>query len=246
MSISASSRAAGVAVDTTFRDLRVAGTFDLPQRVAIVGQGSTASTYATTKLIVTSAQVVGETYGFGSPVHLAALQVLPSNGDGVGTIPVTIYPLEDDGSSVVADGDITPSGTVTAGGTFTCLIGGVVTEPFSVAIGDVVADIVTAMTAAINATLNVPVIAVDGTTLVTLTSKWEGISANAIVTAVNGPTTIGVSFGITQLANGAVDPDVDLATALFGDVWETLVVNCLDILATGSLTKYATFGEAAA
>ncbi len=62
-------------IKTAFKDLRGGGILFLPQRVAVVGQGSTASTYSTDKKQVTSALEVAQTYGFGSPLHLAVLQL---------------------------------------------------------------------------------------------------------------------------------------------------------------------------
>ena len=92
--IDASAVARVVGIKTEFVDLRAGAAILLPQRIALVGQGSTAATFATTKRRVTSSTEVGQLYGFGSPVHLAALQLLPLNGDGVGSIPVTVYPFD--------------------------------------------------------------------------------------------------------------------------------------------------------
>ena len=239
--ISAVARVLGI--QTQFKDLRGGGILFLPQRIAVVGQGSSASTYSTTKKQHTSAASVAADYGFGSPLHLAALQLFPVNGDGVGAIPVTFYPLADDASGVAATGDITPSGSATAAAAYKARINNIDSEPFVISIGDTVAAMVTAMTNAINAVLEMPVIAVDNTTNVQLTSKWEGTSANDIVVEMIGSTTSGVSFAITQPAGGLVNPDVDDALNQIGDVWETLVLNCMDIADTTSLDKYSTFGE---
>lgn len=231
-----------VGIKTIFRDLR-GGILFLPQRVAVVGQGATASVYDTTKRQVTSAQEVAELYGFGSPVHLASRELFPVNGDGVGTIPVTIYPLEDDGSATAAAGDITPVGAGTKLGTYTVSIGGIESEAFNVEVGDAVADLTAKITAAINAVLEMPFIAADATTEVTLTSKWKGASANGITVSVDGPTDTGVTYTITQPVGGTINPDVDDALNQVGGVWETMVLNCLEIADTTSLDKYSTFGE---
>ena len=145
--------ARGVAIKTIFKDLRAGNVAFLPQRIAIFGQGSSISTYSTVKAQITSASEAGNTYGFGSPIHLAALQMFPINGDGVGSIPVTVYPLDDDGTGVVSDGDITPSGTITAAAQYTVEVNNIVSEPFVISVADTVAAIVTAMTTAINAVL---------------------------------------------------------------------------------------------
>ena len=241
--VDASAVARVVGIKTEFKDLRQGNLLYLPQRIAVIGQGNTLSTYATTKRQVTSAVEAATLYGSGSPIHLAVRQLLPVNGDGVGTIPVTIYPLEDDGSGVAAVGDITPGGSPTEAASYIVRINNIDSEEFVIAVDDVVADIVAAMVTAINAVLEMPVIAVDGTTLVTLTSKWAGTSANDIYVEVVGSTTAGNSFAFTQLTGGLVNPDIDAALAQIGNVWETLILNCLDIVDTTTLDKYSTFGE---
>lgn len=243
--VSAVARVLGI--ETIFKDLRGGGVLFLPQRVAVIGQGSTASIFATTKRQVTSATEVASLYGFGSPLHLVCRQLFPVNGDGVGTIPVTVYPLEDDGSGVVATGDITPSVAATVAASYLVRVNNIDSEAFVISVGDTVADVVTAATAAINAVLEMPVIAEDATpgtsTKVGLTSKWKGVSANDIVVEVVGSTTAGNSFAITQPVGGLVNPDIDDALAQVGDVWETMFLNCLDIADTVTLDKYSVFGE---
>jgi phage tail sheath gpL-like len=149
-----------VGIKTEYKDLRGGAVVYLPQRVAVIGQGNTASTYNTTKAQVTSAIEVAEAYGYGSPLHLAVLQLLPTNGDGVGTIPVTVYPLEDDGAGVEATGTITVTGTGTAAGSFKVSINNIDSVAYSIAIGDAATDVGDAIAAAINATLELPVTAV--------------------------------------------------------------------------------------
>lgn len=232
-----------VGIKTLFKDLRGGSVVFLPQRVGLIGQGSTLSVYSTVKAQVTSALEVGTLYGFGSPLHLAALQLLPNNGDGLGTIPLTVYPLVDDAAGVASAGDITPSGAATAAGSYQVVINNIASESFVIAIGDAVADIVAAATAAINAVLEMPIIAVDNATDVGLTSKWEGLSANDIFVAIDGPTTLGVSFAITQPVGGLVNPDVQDALDQVGDVWETMLINCMNISDTATLDLYSAFGE---
>lgn len=241
--VDASAVARVVGIKTIFKDLRGGGILFLPQRIAVVGQGDSDATYDTTKRQVTGATEAAQLYGFGSPIHLAVLQLLPMNGDGVGTIPVTVYPLEDDGSGVASSGDITPSGAATEAAAYRVRINNIDSEEFVISVGDSVADIITAMTEAINAVLEMPVTASDDTTEVGLTSKWKGTSANDIFVELVGSTTAGVSFAVTQPTGGLVNPDVDDALSQVGNVWETMVLNCLDIADTTSLDKYSVFGE---
>lgn len=232
-----------VGIKTAFKDLRAGGVLFLPQRLAIIGQGSTASTYSSAKAQYTSAYAVGAAYGFGSPVHLAAKQLMPANGDGVGTIPVTFYPLQDAGTGVAATGDITPSGAVTEAAAYIVRVNNIDSASFVTAVGDTVAQIVTKATTAINSNLDIPVIAADNTTDVTLTAKWQGVSSNDVVVEIVGSTTAGVSYAITQLSGGLVDPDVQDALDLVGNVWESMALNCLSMANTTALDTYQTFGE---
>lgn len=241
--VDASAVARVLGIKTLFKDLRAGGILFLPQRIAVVGQGATASTYSTTKKTFTSALAVATDYGFGSPVHLAAKQLFPVNGDGVGTIPVTIYPLDDDGAGVVSTGDITPTIAGTENASYLVRINNIDSASFVISVGDSVAAVVTAMTTAINANLDVPIIAVDGTTKVDFTSKWKGASANDIFVEVIGPTAIGNTFAITQPVGGLVNPDVDTALTQVGNIWESLMLNCMEIADTTTLGKYDVFGE---
>lgn len=241
--VDASAVARVVGIKTAFKDLRAGGILFLPQRIAIVGQGNTAATYTTTKVQVTSAVESATLFGFGSPIHLATKQLLPVNGDGVGTIPVTIYPLDDDGSGVASAGDITPSGSVTTTASYIIKINNIASEAFIVEIGNDIAAITATITTAINSVLEMPMIAVDGTTIVDLISKWKGTSANDLVIEVIETIASGVSFAITQPEGGLVNPDVDDSLNQIGNVWETMIVSCMDVSDTNSLDKYAIFGE---
>ena len=242
--VDASAVARVVGIKTTFKNLSGGGILQLPQRVALIGQGNSLSVYSTTKAQVTSALAVAQAYGFGSPLHLAALQLLPTNGDGIGTIPLTVYPLDDDGAGVVSGGDITPTVVPTEAASYIIRVNNIDSASFTIPeTGATVASVVTQMTDAINAILEMPIIAVDGTTLMTTTSKWKGASANDIVIEVIGSTTSGNSFAITQHTGGATNPDVDDALNQVGNVWETMILSCMDIADTVTLGKFDTFGE---
>jgi phage tail sheath gpL-like len=156
---------------------------------------------------------------------------------------VTFYPLEDDLSGVASAGDITPGGSPTEAASYLVRINNIDSEEFVIDVGDTVAQVVTAMTAAINAVLEMPVIATDSTTKMDLASKWKGTSANDIYVEVVGSTTAGNTFVVTQPTGGLVNPDVDTALNQVGNVWETMMLNCMDVADTTTLGKYATFGE---
>jgi len=236
-------RASVVGIDENFVDLRAGAAVGLPQRIAVYAQGATAATYSLDKREVLSDVEAGTVYGFGSPAHLAVQQMKPQNGDGVGIVPVTVYPMDDAGGALAAIGDITPSaGPQTAAGSYRVNVNNILSEAFIIPVGAItVATIVADATAAINANLDMPVVATDNTTDVILTSKWKGDSANDLIVSVVGPA-LGTLFAITQPTGGATNPNVDTPLALVGDIWETLALNCLDIADTATLDKFEAFG----
>jgi phage tail sheath gpL-like len=229
-------------IETNFVNLRGSAAI-LPQRIAVIGQGATSATYATTKQQVTSAAQVGSLYGFGSPVHLAAKQLFPVNGDGVGTIPVTIYPLEDDVSGVTASGSIAVLGVATDAGEYVIRVNNIDSESIVIASGDDAATISALIDSAINAVIGIPVESVDSGGSVDIDAKWDGASGNDIYIEVVGSGATGVTFTVTQLSGGLVNPDVQDALDQVGNVWETMVVNCLEMADTTALDAYSTFGE---
>lgn len=232
-----------VGIETNFVNLR-GGVKFLPQRIAVFGQGSTASqaTYSTSKEIVTTAKYVGDNYGYGSPLHLAVNELLPPNGGGVGIIPVTIFPLDDDGAAVTAAGTITPVGAQNTAQTYYVKIANIRSKEFTLAALATVADATAAITTAINSVINMPVIATDGTTVVDLDVKWGGASGNGIAIEVVG-TEDGIVFTSVATASGATNPSISAALAQIGDIWETLILNCLDIADTTTLDLYTDFFE---
>lgn len=240
--IDPAARASIVGIETKFQNISSVGSF-LSQRIAVIGQGATSVTYVTTKQQVLSAFEVGQAYGFGSPLHLVVSKILPANGDGVGSIPVTVYPLEDAGTGVAAAGDITPVGTQSVTSTYRVAISNILSNAFSITTVDTIATIVTKMTDAINSIVEMPVIATDSTTLVDLVAKWKGESGDDLKITIIGDVTTGITFALTQFTGGADNPDVQVALDQIGETWETLVLNCLNKSDTVALDKYDTFGE---
>jgi phage tail sheath gpL-like len=248
MSVDATAVARVLGIETTYLDLRAGSIQFLPQHIGIIGQGNTASVgYAMTPYRITSAAMAAARYGFGSQIHLAALQLFPITGGGVGSIPVTVYPLNDDGAGVASVASITPSGAATAIATYRVRMGGILSAPFTTAVGDTVATICDKIVAAVNAVLEMPMTAADGTTDVDFTSKWEGATANLIKLEVldsagEVPAT-GLTFVIVQPASGAADPDMSAALALIGSTWITMLINCLGPTNTTALADIAAVGE---
>lgn len=343
MGIDVSAVARAVGIETVFKDARGGSVLFLPQRIAVIAQGTTAATFSTTKFQATSAGAVGAALGYGSPAHLIARQLFPSNGDGVGTIPVTFYPLDDHASGAVAAGDITPSGTQTEAASYRVVVNNILSEAFTVAASASVTARCKAAGDAVEAVLEMPVSvtydydtitasALTGTgngtltslsavgnpvpgawtltvntavanggvwtlvnpngvtvstsvtqtvgagtatvitnpgssglqftitdgstdfglgasftitvpaTALNLTSKWKGVSANDLYIEVTGED-LGTTWTITQPTGGLNNPTVDAALAQIGNVWESMVLNALNISDTTALNTYQTFGD---
>ncbi len=232
-----------VGIETNFVNLR-GGVRFLPMRIAVFAQGSTASQagYSTDKTIVTSAKFVGDNYGYGSPLHLAINELLPPNGGGVGIIPVTIFPLKDDVSAVTASGVITPVGIQTEAQTYRVRVNNILSKEFTLAVGATVANATLAITTAINSVIGIPVIAVDNATVVDIDAKWGGASGNDIKLEVVG-TVAGITFTTVDPSGGATNPDITAALAQVGNIWETLILNCMEIADSTTLDLFRDFFE---
>lgn len=240
--IDPSSRARALGLEVLADDNRAGRFAYLPQRILVVGQGSTAAVFSTDKRQVFSAFEAGTLFGFGSPVHLATRELLPANGDGVGNIPVIIGALEDHASGDAAVFSLTATGTQTTTGTYTVKVNEIESQPFIVAAGTQGTALEAIMAAAVNATLEMPVVATTSGDIVLLTGKWKGASGNGIQVSVDGPDS-GITFDVDQTVQGANNPDVDTALDQVGTEWITQVVNCMQVADTVSLGKYDTWAE---
>ena len=230
-------------IKTSFIDLRQGAKF-LPQQVAVVGQGSDSVVYADDPVTVLSSTDAGNVFGFGSPVHLAVDQLLPTNGDGVGGVPVTVYPLQADGSGVAAVGEFAPTGTATGSFEFKVAVNNIETGPIVVATGDDATAVSLSIANAITEKTKLPVVAGTPTTACPVTSKWLGASANALKLAYIVPVdTKGITFAATNPTGGAANPDVTAALNNVGNKWEAMVVNCMNYADSTALDVYQTFGE---
>jgi phage tail sheath gpL-like len=67
--------------------------------------------------------------------------------------------------------------------------------------------------------------------------------ANDIFIEIEGEEA-GITFVVTQLTSGAVNPDIDDALGLIGPTWETIICNCLNYDDTDTLDKLSVVGEA--
>ena len=246
ISAAAVSRVCGVNVE--YKNFNLGKAFMLPQRVVIIGQGSDDAVFGLDKFeIEGNANEVGARYGYGSPLHLAALQFFPQNGKSA-DFPVTIYPLKKADQALPSKGSIEiteeQSGQgAKENGAGVVHIGGVSCE-FSVKKGDKINVIVQSIKAAIDGRLNCPAKTEDITeSKLPLVSKWSGESSNLITLELDADVP-GVTFSVKKFAGGTVDPDVGQALNKIGVVWETFILSCFDYKKPARLDAYQEFGEA--
>lgn len=216
---------------------------NLPMRIAILGEANTANQSNLTDdpitvLRITSAQQAGQVYGFGSPIHMMARILFPPTGGGlIGGIPVYAYPQAEPVGAANKQIKVAVTGPATANATHTLKIAGRrgldgQFYNFSILKDDTAADIAARIEDAVNAILGSPMSASapdesqPDSDEVTLTSKWKGLTANDLVVEVdtNG-VSAGITYTITNLQSASGTPDISGATAVFGNVWNTAVIN---------------------
>jgi len=228
-------------VEASFRNFNQGNAAMLPQRLSIIGVGNDDAQYNLDKRQFFSAARVAETYGWGSPLHLAAEQLLPSIG-ATAEFPVTIIPLERSALSAVATASIEAIGSATANGSGTVYIGGIAAE-FPVLKGDGASNVLDTIKLAIDSVLSMPVITgnVAGDNL-PLTAKWSGDIGNLIKVEieVNAP---GITLITQNLSGGAIDPIVTPALEKIGIAWETFILNTFAYDNTSRLDIYQQFVE---
>ena len=169
---------------------------------------------------------------------------MPLSGDGLGSVGCWVYPLEDSGTGVIATGAIAASGTQTGSGLLTVYINNQPSATVSAVDGDDSDAILAKIKTAIDSVLDMPVL--TGTIALTslpITSKWLGASANDIEITIEQDDDVDFTFTVTQPTGGSNNPDVDDALALIGSRWITMIVNCMELADTTTLSKYEAYGN---
>ena len=247
MSIAQSVVARVTGVNVSYKNFNLGQAQYLPQRIAVIGQGRTTlnGTYSNDKAVVTSEKDVADTYGYGSPLHLVCRQLLPANGKGVKGIPVTVYPLDDSGTGVVADGSIDAVGDATEDASGYVYIGGVKSSKIVISNEDTAAEALAIIKTAIDAVLHMPVTTgVIAAGSLPLEAKWLGESGNDITLDVSELIVAGLTFSVTDMANGANNPSVQDALDIIDETWETFIINCMNYDDTTNNALYHTANEA--
>jgi phage tail sheath gpL-like len=134
-------------------------------------------------------------------------------------------PVSDNGGGTAASGSIVFSGTATAAGTVTVVIGSerLYTYEVAVADGDTAATIASALEAVIDADPRVPVTASVSTATVTITCVHKGTLGNKIALKVDEDVA-GITVTLNGMSSGATDPSLTGLLDAVNDIrYQTIV-----------------------
>lgn len=200
------------------------GVFDWPAKILVIGQMTDSGTAAAlSKNIIADVKQAKELFGRGSQIALMCEAVLAVQD----TVEVHAIPQEDDGASATAAGSVTVTSAATVSGTLFLYIAGTRLQ-VGVKSTNTTAQIATAIAAAINAEIDLPVtasIAGASPTKVDITAKNAGLCGNQVNVTTNYNTgeqfPAGLALTIVQLNGGTANPDIgDVLDVIEGD-WYT-------------------------
>ena len=206
---------------------------NLPQRIALLGEANEAN-QGTLDLIpkeITSAKQAGELYGYGSPIYLMMRILRPLSGEGVGGIPVWVYPQAKAVGATQKVITVSSTGVATGNGVHTLKIAGRgvldgSAYDINVEEGDTTADIAQKIEDAINNVLGAPVLVESDDYEAELTTKWAGLTANELDVEVDtNEDDLGLTYTVTPGAAGSGTPSISDALDLFQSNWNTIVCN---------------------
>ena len=177
------------------------------QRTLIVGQRlATGTVLANTVVDVFSDTDAAAYFGRGSMAHLMVRAALTANP----YLSLQVIAMDDAGAGVLATNTVTLTGTATASGVLTVLVGDVPVQ-IAVASGDLAAAVAAALKAQFDNQPDLPVTATVAAAVVTMTAKHKGTLGNSLKVS-SSSTATGITVVSTTPASGATDPV--LATVL--------------------------------
>ena len=203
---------------------------NLNASVIVIGQANDAqiSGLATTKQRLRKAIDVARVYGFGSPLHRMASQLLPPDGSGSG-IPIDFLHVPAISGGATRVDSITITGTVTKNVTGRLAIAGEsqfngFDISFSVLTTDTTTTLASKIVDSINNVQGSPVVATSTAGVVSLTSKFSGKYANELNYELIGLADTGLTFSIANTTAGAGDTSIVGLTTALGNDWTPLVL----------------------
>ena len=221
-------------------DASRANTAARAQRALLIGQKTAAGTLVPNVPIVSQSQS-DATAAAGPGSVLAGMVHAYRRNDPTGE--AWLLPLNDDGAAQAASGTITFSGATTATGTLALYVAGILVST-ALASAQTPVQVATTVTAMINASPNVPVVATTAAGVVTLTAQNKGELGNDIDVRVNYKgvaggenTPAGLGVAIAAMAGGNTNPVLTTALANLQDTaFDFIVCSLTD---TASLAAIA-------
>lgn len=200
----------------------VQGTPQVMRKILVVGQMlATGQAEPLTPVRVLSADQAVRDFGRGSMLAAMFAALKKAN-----KYPETwAIPMQDEAAGVAATGSITFAGPATEAGTVACWLAGVRVRA-AVAAAATAEQAATALVAAINANLDLPVTAaVNGVDAkkVDITCRWKGETGNDVDIRFNYAQGEALPKGLTAtiaaMSGGTANPDLADAIAVMGDEW---------------------------
>ena len=195
------------------------------QKVVLIAAHTDSALPTLTDLVdVFSEADVASKYGQGSQAHLmvrAALTAWPY-------ATLSLISVADDAAGVAATASLTLTGTATIQGVLRVGIANADVLQIGVKRNDTAASVATAVAAAINGQVDLPITAVAAAGVVTLTAKNKGTEGNFIRIS-HSLTAIGMTVVATEFASGDANPDIEPAlTAIMAEGHDILAVGLND------------------
>jgi len=206
----------------------------LPQRIVVLAEANTANQAnvdPSAPFEFIDEASVGNEFGFGSPAHQIARILRPKAGGGVGSVSTVIYAQDEDVAAVAAEVEITVTGPATQTVTHFPIINGRsnvdgVSYGVNILVGDTDAIIAGKIADAINAVPGAPCTAAAALGVVTLTSKWAGVTSDELNASVDTDGLPGgVSYAVVNTTAGSGTADITASLNNFGNTWNTLIIN---------------------
>ena len=252
--ISPDARARVVGTKVLFQNLRPLGLDFLPQRIAVLGvpQWSKLDNgeVDSAKKTILSVEEAGEAYGYGSDIYDMVKQLLPADGNGVGTIPITVYPImQQVGGAPLLEPD--SSGTITVAGTdpttvegqYIVHINGHSTDVITVPIGSTPTNVAALLEAAVDAVFDMPATANALAAVCEIDPKTSAPHNDEMRIEVEVLVDGGNTFAI--VAPGAASQNLDVETPLsqMAEDWDTVLIYSGLISETAAMASIKAFGQ---
>jgi len=185
-----------------------------PQRILVLSQKTAAGT-ATSGALNTNIQADADALAGITSMGAAVVRAVRRANTDTAVDAIFL----DDASGTPATGSIAYSGTATAAGELTAIVGSQRNNKLTIAVAvdDTATEIGAALVAAITANLRAPVTGVNTTGSVALTAENDGTEGNGIHLEV-GDTVAGITQVVTAMTGGATDPTL---TGIFDVVGDT-------------------------